>query len=205
MAADPLVASLGDASLRRSEAETLREGQWINDGVIAFALALLETRAARVPTRCLPPSVAALAAHLPSAADAAAVVGLDWERSQTERLIVPVSDNEDASRALGGSHWTLLVWDCERWHHFDSARRSSSVPSRVTELARKLVPTQHPVVAAETPQQENGYDCGVFVMLAAAAVYDSTCPVGDAVTPARVNTDAARRMRQALLERIYAG
>jgi sentrin-specific protease 8 len=104
------------------------------------------------------------------------------------------SNNNDWQVPGSGNHWSLLVAEvvvseerCEkdtkdvsstrnnlRFWHFDSIRNSGNIQA-AEDIAAKICLHVYPkaslmtksVHRAETPQQQNGYDCGVHVLGAA--------------------------------------
>ncbi|MDH2357873.1 Ulp1 family isopeptidase, partial [Bradyrhizobium sp. SSUT112] len=79
-------------------------------------------------------------------------------------LFLPVSDASPTDRGRRGEHWSLLLVDRrdrERpvAYHYDSARGFNDRPAQ--RLAERLGAN---LQAASMRQQNNGYDCGVFVV-----------------------------------------
>lgn len=131
-------------------------------------------------------------------------------------MLLAVSDNEDVDRAGGGSHWSLLAFDrrSNAFWHVDSAPGGGRNRGAARMLAGALSPlvrdrraaaagggveVRHPAFeeVEGAPRQDNGYDCGVYVMACARAVCESWSadPAGlaaalprlrEAVTPAAV-------------------
>mmetsp|Transcript_14938 Transcript_14938/g.32421 ORF Transcript_14938/g.32421 Transcript_14938/m.32421 type:complete len:303 (+) Transcript_14938:17-925(+) len=111
---------------------------------------------------------------------------------QRKRIFLPISDQFGASRSTfarpgGGYHWSLLLWEINThsdgfsasvgvdFHHFDSSRGYNA--SAAIAVAKKLlkvlgasmskddgVADVVEVLECQTPQQRNGYDCGVFAL-----------------------------------------
>lgn len=81
-----------------------------------------------------------------------------------------INNNEDVDFASGGTHWSLLVYrrDYNCFEHYDS------MDGMNLRIAKKCVSIIKPFICSDvssakfeepwTPQQENGYDCGVYVM-----------------------------------------
>ncbi|WP_244978850.1 Ulp1 family isopeptidase [Bradyrhizobium pachyrhizi] len=157
------VASSG----QRSDA-VLGPTQWLGDEHIQrdyelLAQELLQNNpdlAAR--TRFVDPLIAQM---LRSPSKEVAERALGWIRHDTaDFLFLPVSDASDTDRHQRGSHWSLLLVDRRNWggpiaYHYDSTQGYND--RLAAELAERLDanPQQAPI-----RQQQNGYDCGVFVV-----------------------------------------
>jgi sentrin-specific protease 8 len=102
------------------------------------------------------------------------------------RIFIAVSDNmavgsDYQTPRIGGNHWTLLVVCLVKadvqFLHFDSMKGSGNSLAAghiARKIARYVYPNESGSVrsktttqAAKTPQQANGYDCGVHVLGAA--------------------------------------
>ncbi|MDF0585089.1 Ulp1 family isopeptidase [Bradyrhizobium yuanmingense] len=90
---------------------------------------------------------------------------LGWVRYDTaDFLFLPVSDASNTDRHRRGSHWSLLLVDRRDRgrpvaYHYDSTQGSNDKPA--AELAARLGAN---LQRAPIRQQQNGYDCGVFVV-----------------------------------------
>ncbi|MHC2440105.1 Ulp1 family isopeptidase [Bradyrhizobium sp. USDA 4451] len=157
------VASSG----QRSEA-VLGPTQWLGDEHIQrdyelLAQELLQNNpdlAAR--TRFVDPLIAQM---LRSPSKEIAERALGWVRHDTaDFLFLPVSDASDTDRHQRGSHWSMLLVDRRNWggpiaFHYDSTQGYNDRPAAV--LAGRLDAN---LQRAPIRQQQNGYDCGVFVV-----------------------------------------
>jgi Ulp1 family protease len=115
-----------------------------------------------------------------------------WDLSSTshKRVFVPINDQFNASRTAfakpgGGSHWSLLLWTITRntslsmpscsFYHFDSS--SGYNKTAALAVSQKLLKVLHcrsksdltnidsiNVNECKTPQQNNAYDCGVYLL-----------------------------------------
>ena len=96
--------------------------------------------------------------------------------------------------AEGGSHWSLLVLERQRsggefWHvdsmgdtNESAARQLAATLASALDLRAGAGPSANSTAAcsfhaARVPQQRNGFDCGVHVLAAAAAVADAAAAV----------------------------
>jgi len=80
-----------------------------------------------------------------------------------------VNDCNNVELAEGGSHWSLLlvsVVDGVAFHYDSLSNQNRDNAAIVTEkLSRLLGPRMRFISLNDTPQQENGSDCGVYVCL----------------------------------------
>ncbi|KAF8692139.1 hypothetical protein HU200_039740 [Digitaria exilis] len=98
--------------------------------------------------------------------------------SCSNRLVIfPVNNNVDLECA-GGTHWSLLVLDKwtelgPRFIHYDSYGASNSpFARRYAVVLQPFVPASTYFIEADTPQQENLFDCGIYII----AIARSICP-----------------------------
>jgi sentrin-specific protease 8 len=109
---------------------------------------------------------------------------------EKQLVVFAVNDNADVQQAAGGSHWSCLAFHrpSNTFRHYDSSRKHNSDTAR--ELAGAATPlvrsrpsaqtssgdsppeAQHPtyVHVAGMPQQQNSYDCGLYMCAVAAAL-----------------------------------
>lgn len=89
--------------------------------------------------------------------------------SRVSHIFLPINDNRNVSVAEGGSHWSLLVVSLldRAAFHYDSLGRSNYYEARSATqiLGRMLRQPLSFLHLDDTPQQENGSDCGVFVCI----------------------------------------
>ncbi|MGY4174933.1 hypothetical protein ACVIHH_000224 [Bradyrhizobium sp. USDA 4518] len=156
------------ASSGQRSGAVLGPTQWLGDEHIQRDYELLAQElmqnnpdlAAR--TRFVDPLIAQM---LRSPSKEVAERALGWVRHDTaDFLFLPVSDASNTDRHQRGSHWSLLLVDRRNWgrpvaYHYDSTQGYNDRPA--AELAGRFDanPQQAPI-----RQQQNGYDCGVFVV-----------------------------------------
>jgi sentrin-specific protease 8 len=103
-----------------------------------------------------------------------------------------VNNNPFVDVAEGGSHWSLLVLERQRsggeFWHVDSMGDTNEAAAKqlaatlASGLDLRAVASDDDGAtcsfhAARVPQQRNGFDCGVHVLAAAAAVADAAAAV----------------------------
>ena len=86
---------------------------------------------------------------------------------RVSHVFMPVTDNEHPELAEGGSHWSLLlvsVPDRTAFHYDSLSSHNVQFAHRAThKLAVLLAVDLDFKDLTDSPQQENGSDCGVFV------------------------------------------
>ncbi|KAG5186810.1 putative SUMO protease [Tribonema minus] len=167
-----------------ADTDNLRPGGWLNDSCINFMLRYLEHEV-------LPQQLAAEALSkmlfVDSSVLSCLMLSID-EPDELEQLaqgldiasksliFAPVNDNTDFKS--GSHHWSLMVISVSgaRAHylHFDS---SSGYNKAAAEMAAQQFHALLGVEGAaklvhvgDSPQQDNGYDCGMYCALAAAEI-----------------------------------
>ncbi|GLC33886.1 hypothetical protein PLESTB_000814600 [Pleodorina starrii] len=205
------VLNYGDVLLREEDVSLLEGPYWLNDQVVAFFFEYLsqEGLPAESPTHgsphqtstatlatsqsadsvlLVPPTTAFLLMHSPP--DVAAEVLAPLKPAQKGLVVLPVNDNDDVDVAVGGSHWSLLIYHrpSNTLRHYDSSPCSCSTVApaaggsrRSSWAARKMAEAVGPALGAGDgsaprlvevpcmPRQTNGYDCGVYVLAVARA------------------------------------
>ena len=186
-------ANIGDVKIYRKDASTLRPGCWLGDQAIAYLFESLARGASKAGASLvlLEPSLTFTAAmvgdagalrEMLSVPHGGGTVSLLQQLEAAELVLMPVNNNDDASALEGGGHWSLLIFrrrgtaDAKpRFEHYDSCGHAngSVAKSIAIALAPLLMATKAPrmqLVSMETPNQANGYDCGVYVLAIAEIV-----------------------------------
>ncbi|CDX38570.1 hypothetical protein MPLSOD_330074 [Mesorhizobium sp. SOD10] len=183
--------------------------QWLGDQHIQRDYELLEQELQRdnpdlaARTRLVDPLVAHY--HLRLGSDNAALrafqrIVYDRDGSDTaDFLFLPVNNASTTDPERRGSHWSLLLVDRRERerpvaYHYDSYGRLNAQPA--AQLARRLGARLEP---ARITQQQNGYDCGVFVLDGTRALVSR---LGQRRQPAGLNLDNLIIDRQALQDRL---
>jgi Ulp1 family protease len=89
--------------------------------------------------------------------------------SKTTHIFLPINDSDELERAEGGSHWSLLLVSIIDGvsFHYDSlppgnVRKAQFCTQQLSTLLNKSLRF---INLKDSPEQENGSDCGVFVCL----------------------------------------
>ncbi|KAJ2378406.1 SUMO1 sentrin specific peptidase 8 [Coemansia sp. RSA 2607] len=176
--ADSILFSYHDSTLFASDPLTLHDGKWLNDAILSFYFEYLANEVLRGDSTILflkPALVQCLRLQqdLPSLRSA-----LPPDMHTKHIIFIPINDGDDVFVQGGsGSHWSLLV--CSRttrgagktaavtFHYFDSAANSNYHVALATKVKLEMLLAENntQIITHSCPQQENGYDCGVFVIL----------------------------------------
>jgi sentrin-specific protease 8 len=164
---------IGDVSLSREDVALLVPPRWINDQIITAAFELLRTRTHPGDERfyAVGASEAFMMAQLDDSTQLSALFA-SLKLETRELVLLPVSDHDEPD-AAGGTHWSLLAfYRCghhENFYHFDSLMGINF--ESAAHLARRVAPLlgarDARVLVGPTPQQQNGYDCGMYAIVIA--------------------------------------
>jgi len=175
--------SFHNSNIYKDDVRLLNPPNYLNDELIAFAFEYFQhvLFGESKSVRFISPQTAFIIMHENDADDLKDTVeGCEIEGKNL--VFFPVNDNANIT-GTGGSHWSLLVFDAsdQTFYAFDSASQSNSRVAK--KLAVQLAPfltneekKTHPetnFVMAKTPQQDNGYDCGLFALGIAEFLADS--------------------------------
>lgn len=212
MAADKKVLSYGDVVLWSSDVEALRRRDFLNDRLIEFFFAHL---AAPDHLLLVSPAITFWISHCPDTHTLHATID-SLRLPEREVVIFAINDNDDVDAAGGGHHWSLLVYyrKLNRFEHYDSMGGMN------VEKAKEFVSTIKKFVGSDgasatfeeawTPHQENGYDCGVYVMAIAQVLCQAYASglVGftecRALLKGKVTPSAVCQMRESVLNLILS-
>jgi sentrin-specific protease 8 len=184
--------SFKDAVIWENDVELFAPGQWLNDSCInwCFRQILDEEEGAEEDVLLMDPSVVSFMMTQCETAEEEDELVQGQSISSKKVICLPVSDNEGFSS--GSSHWSLLLCcaptnsNGNPWRFFVSFDSSSSYNSEAAErVAKKFAqiccwPEPHPGVihAKNCPQQTNGYDCGMYVILMARWIVQNRQDLG---------------------------
>ncbi|TEY57121.1 hypothetical protein BOTCAL_0221g00110 [Botryotinia calthae] len=158
-----------DVRLTREDVNTLKD-DWLTDNTIAFWQEYLENEyLKRYPSShivLLRPSMAYMLRMHDNPVQLRSALP---DFRLTTHIFLPINDNRNVSQAEGGSHWTLLlvsVIDGVAFH-YDSLSPSNYEEANTTtyKLGQLLCRQLRFLNLQDTPQQQNGSDCGVYVCI----------------------------------------
>lgn len=184
-----LLIDYHDALVYAPDLGLLRPGQWLNDRLINFCFRYFEFADPVPPNNILlldPCVVSYLAIQCCDPSDFQDLY-TSLKLREKEYLFLPCSDSMDFESS--STHWSLVVYHVpsNTAVHVDSYngynnRSARNLVTKITQLYRCfeiLYVTNHgclteflcrfekdvELITPKTPQQTNGYDCGVYVIL----------------------------------------
>ncbi|KAJ4867412.1 NEDD8-specific protease 1 [Raphanus sativus] len=171
---DDKILSYNDVVLRRSDLDILNGPNFLNDRIIEFYLSYLSTVHTSSAISLIPPSIAFWISNCPDTESLKDFIE-PLRLLESDLLIFPVNDNTNVELAEGGLHWSLLVYhrEANSFFHHDSLMGLNKWS------AKQLFEAVSPFVSdgdamyrecSDTPQQKNGYDCGVYLLAIARVI-----------------------------------
>jgi len=162
-----------DVEIYESEMGVLSGRGWLTDNLVSAYFRYMEVdkyKDMKKTTLFMDATVTSYAVREDDVEDFADIFE-ESEIHKKQRIFFPMNDS-DGLKANGGTHWTLLVFDRDRgsFFHYDSSKGSRN-DANVKKLIKKLLPLLKLADADKCtlenvkscPQQENSYDCGLFV------------------------------------------
>ena len=170
--ANPLLFTYDDVSIYQGDLDTLKPGQWLNDQIISFSMARIEKTLhdSGTAVRFLDASlVSCLRLQLDDDDEddtKGFVEGIGLTTSSA--VVVPLTNR--TSMDTHSTHWSLLYIDLnddlalhlDSHHNYNHGAAEMATSDIYQLLKRAEVPE---VIDVKCPQQENGYDCGIFTIL----------------------------------------
>ncbi|XP_076961116.1 NEDD8-specific protease 1-like [Bidens hawaiensis] len=191
--ADDKILSYNDVVLRRSDLTILNGPYFLNDRIIEFYFSYLSSSHPSEHVLLVPPSIAFWIMNCPDI-DSLKDFIQPLNLPSKNLIIFPVNNNDDVAVAEGGSHWSLLAFERTNnvfVHHDSNGGMNKNYAKR---LCRSLglyigVSDTRYVECESSPQQETGYDCGLYVLAIAKEIcewFDSDVPKNEDLWFARV-------------------
>ena len=170
------VLNYHDVLLYESDVALFASRQWLNDTAINFYLQYLTHTCAPSDTLLMDPAVVSCLLHQCLDEDEYSDLARGLDLLSRRVCIVPVTDNE--SLGGGSSHWSLLLYRDGSFRHFDSSSgHNKHAAKRVAKSFERLLhaagrqdgdgASGRVEEVVDAPQQQNSYDCGVYVLLLA--------------------------------------
>lgn len=166
---DDAYLSYYDIRLTREDMDSIKD-DWLTDNAIAFWEEYLEREKLNAYPKAnivlLRPSMSFM---LQKTEDPLSLKSALPDFAKTTHVFLPVNDCRSVDVAEGGSHWSLLLVSIIDGvaFHYDSLSPSNFndaklVAYRISQLLGK--PLRF-INLEDSPQQDNGMDCGVYVCL----------------------------------------
>ncbi|XP_015109100.2 sentrin-specific protease 8 [Diachasma alloeum] len=179
-----IILSYHDVLIRKNDLQTLENHSWLNDTIIGFYFDYLE----REKTKESPENIVFSSPELSQllklmdVQDYGAI--LDSRITQeTDFVFFPVNNCDDREDP-GGAHWSLLVYSKPEGScfHLDSSGGFNGTIARA--FSRKILEfltggKGKGFVEVKCPQQENSYDCGIFVLCFAEVILRHLAGAGE--------------------------
>lgn len=163
-----IVVSYNDCILRKEDVHLLEGPYWLNDAVIGFYFEYLSQKYkySRTSLLFISPELTQLLKLTDSHEYRDFLDPLDAKFKHY--IFFPLNDCNSRSSA-GGSHWSLIVFSKfdKTCFHFDSSNGMNSYVARSfsRDIMNYLLDRNSGhYIEVECPHQENGYDCGLFVL-----------------------------------------
>ncbi|KAL1827024.1 hypothetical protein ACET3Z_005436 [Daucus carota] len=176
---EDIILSYNDVVLRQSDLHILSEPEFLNDRIIEFYLSYLHSQFPSPDIMLVPPSISFWITNCPDVESVKHFVE-PLKLPEKKLIIFPVNDNIDLTKAEGGNHWSLLAFerDANLYVHHDSLGGYNTCHAK--RLYEAVVPHMESsstkscgrfVECSSTPQQKNGYDCGLYVLAIARVIW----------------------------------
>lgn len=158
-----------DVRLMREDIDSIKN-DWLTDTAISFWQEYLEReKLIHYPKANIVLLRPTMSFMLKEARDPLTLKSALPDFEKTTHVFLPVNDNRDVQRAEGGSHWSLLLVSCIDGvaFHYDSLNDSNYQDARQVayKMSMLLGKPLRFINLQDSPQQDNGMDCGVYVCL----------------------------------------
>ncbi|XP_053972777.1 sentrin-specific protease 8-like [Hylaeus anthracinus] len=182
---DEIVLSYYDCLLRARDVALLQGSHWLNDVVIGFYFEYLDAKyntSEKKEMYFMSPELTQL---LKMTDPSEYSILLDHASVSECKCIFFPLNNCDSRDTAGGSHWSLLVY-CKAdkmCYHFDSSKGynnniASKFAKNITNFVLNKDKSNKKFVEADCPQQDNPYDCGVYVLCLTDVVAENVSKTG---------------------------
>ncbi|UJR28617.1 hypothetical protein I4U23_009850 [Adineta vaga] len=167
---DPILVSYHDSIVRVSNLKTLENSNWLDDNIITFAFEYLQydskfTRNYSNIFVFVTPPVVQLIKMSDNLFAEELLQSIDF--LEKKFLILPINDNRQVT-AFAGSHWSLLILSIQDkiLYHFDSMSSANDRTAKdIQDKFRIFFHEQVQLINTRCPQQKNGFDCGLYVIV----------------------------------------
>ncbi|PPJ59022.1 hypothetical protein CBER1_01653 [Cercospora berteroae] len=166
---DDAYLSYYDIRLTREDVDSIKN-DWLTDNAISFWQEYLEREKLihypKANIVLLRPTMSFMLQKTKNPIDLKSALP-NFER--TTHIFLPINDCQSVTTAEGGSHWSLLLVSAIDGvaFHYDSLNNSNYHEARLTahKMSQLLGKPLNFINLQDSPQQDNGMDCGVYVCL----------------------------------------
>ncbi|ESW04163.1 hypothetical protein PHAVU_011G071700 [Phaseolus vulgaris] len=175
---DEKILSYNDVVLRQSDLDILSGPYYLNDRIIDFYFSYVSSCHSSQDILLVPPSIAFWIMQCPLV-DSLGDFIEPLHLPDKALVVFPINDNDDVDRAEGGSHWSLVAYyrKANVFVHHDSCRSLNAAPAKklYKAVARYMGSSGSASEASflectNSPVQDNGYDCGLYVTATARTI-----------------------------------
>jgi sentrin-specific protease 8 len=169
LAPEEAYLSYHDVRLTRGDTDSIR-ADWLTDNAISFWEEYLEhTVLVKFPKANIVLLRPSMSFMLAKTEDPLELKGVLPNFTKTTHIFLPINNATDPDVAEGGSHWSLLLASSIDGvaFHYDSLGSDNKMDAQVAAGKLQILlgkPLRYMQIV-DTPQQDNGSDCGVFVCL----------------------------------------
>lgn len=204
---DPVVLNYENFQLHESDVHLLIDDQWLNDIVIGFYMEYLNTDVFKNNSKVyfVTPQVVQCIKEC-NVEDITVFLDPLVKDKNYSYIFFPLNDQEQL-HSVGGTHWSLVVYSAQdrRLYHLDSIWNSNEKQAR--KLALKLKFYFKDIIDIITPlptrQQQNSYDCGIYLICNAENVAQFVCANSDIRNIDPVDQVDLKNKRASIVDLIY--
>ncbi|XP_076236314.1 sentrin-specific protease 8 [Calliopsis andreniformis] len=181
---EEIILSYYDCLLRAKDVALLKGPHWLNDVIIGFYFEYLDETFNKEKKQLyfISPELTQL---LKMTEPSQYGIFLDADTIAECKCIFFPLNNCDSRDAAGGTHWSLLVYCKEEktCYHLDSSKGCNY--NIASEFAKNIInyvlnkdECGRKLVEPNCPQQDNGYDCGIYVLCLADVIIEHIMKTG---------------------------
>jgi Ulp1 family protease len=167
---EEIEVSLNNVALRKSDILTFQDYHQLNDLSISFYFEILNEKFSTFNNEfiLLDPATVFLLIFETDLEDLIAMLKLLNLQSK-QYIFIPVNDTDSKFKVAGGNHWALLIYQKsdQTFYYVDSMlsfiKNTNVIVKNMCEILG-IKPNSEIICFDEEKQQQNTYDCGMFVL-----------------------------------------
>ena len=195
---NPRAQMIRDVALFEEDLQSINDGKWISDGIIAFWFRYLEEEVYKDNQDIIfiPPAVTQIFKQ--GVTETFRIFANSLNIGQRKYVLLAVNNNK--LDKAGGYHWSLLVYKVKDdvWLHYDSMEDLNLCEAKtiVNRMQDYLKPGSTPKLdVVYSTQQRNGYDCGAYTMIN-AQIAALTLTLEVPISPVEVEKEDITNLRR---------